>query len=59
MKWQKSEEAKAQIQENLRPKDLLKEQQMYYLELYRAMIKVKIQLDLDLLKFKENDNLFK
>lgn len=59
MIWQKSEEVKVQILENRKHKALQKEQQMYYQELYRAMIKVKILLDLDLLKFKEDENLFK
>jgi len=59
MKWQKLEEAKVQLLENLKLKDLQKEQQMCCQELYKVMTKGKVLQDLVLQKFKENDNQFK
>jgi hypothetical protein len=59
MKWQKLEEAKVQVLENLKLKDLQKEQPMCCQELYKVMTKGKVLQDLDLRKFKENENQFK
>ena len=55
MKWQKLVEAKVQILENQRFKGLQKEQLIHYPEQCKATTKDKIQLDLDLQKFKENE----
>ena len=55
MKWQKLEEAKVQLLEIQKLKALQKEMTIYQ-ELYKATIKVKILLDLDLQKYKENDH---
>ena len=55
MKWRKLEEAKVQLLEIQKLKALQKEMTIYQ-ELYKATIKVKILLDLDLQKYKENDH---
>jgi len=55
MKWRKLEEAKVQLLEIQKLKALQKEMTIYQ-ELYKATIKVKILLDLDLRKYKENDH---
>jgi hypothetical protein len=59
MKWQKLEEAKVQVLENLKLKDLQKEILMCCQELYKVMTKGKVLQDLVLRKFKENENQFK
>ena len=59
MKWQKLEEAKVQLLENLKLKDLQKEILMFCQELYKVMTKGKVLQDLVLQKFKENENQFK
>ena len=55
MKWQKQVETKVQILENQRFKGLQKDQPIHYPEQCKVTTKGKIQLDLDLLKFNEND----
>lgn len=54
MKWLKLE-AKVHFLENLNFKDLQKEILMFYQEPCKAMIKVKIQQDLDRQNHKKND----
>ena len=57
MKWLKLEEIKAHIQENLKYKDPQKETLIFYQELCKAMIKIKILQDLDHQNLKKNDKI--
>jgi len=57
MKWLELEEIKAHIQENLNFKDPRKETLIFYQELCKAMIKIKILQDLDHQNHKKNEEI--